>query len=220
MIKRPYIAKYIYSALVLAGVAFALQSCRSDNPNDTGYEYMPDMYRSPSLETYSQTGLFADSMTARKPVYGTIPRSFGYGRDSMYYVPYPYPNTNEGYEAAGTELKNPMAKTEANVAAGKAIFDVYCIHCHGAEGKGDGSIVANGKYPPPPSYSNQLKDLPEGKIYHSITYGKNMMGPHASLVNQADRWKLVLYVQSLQKLGSGSGATENSKNDSTALAKK
>ena len=33
-----------------------------------------DMYVSPSLETYGETDLFSDNMTARHPVPGTIPR--------------------------------------------------------------------------------------------------------------------------------------------------
>ena len=41
-----------------------------------GYEYMPDMYRSPSYETYSENPLFSNNSTARQPVEGTIPRGF------------------------------------------------------------------------------------------------------------------------------------------------
>jgi len=41
-------------------------SC-SDDPKKPGYEYMPDMYRSPSYETNSSNPLFADSMTERQP---------------------------------------------------------------------------------------------------------------------------------------------------------
>ena len=39
-----------------------------------GYEYMPNMYRSPSYETYSENPLFKNNSTARKPVLGTIAR--------------------------------------------------------------------------------------------------------------------------------------------------
>ena len=164
-----------------------------------GIEYTADvdMYRSPSYETYSENPNFADDMTARKPVEGTIPRG---------YMPYPYPNTNEGYEAAGVNLKNPLPLTPEILAEGKDLYIKFCVHCHGAEGKGDGSIIKNGKFPPPPSYSTgmssgggKLSELPEGKIFHSITYGRNLMGSHASQLNHEERWKIVHYVQTLQK---------------------
>jgi hypothetical protein len=43
-----------------------------------------------------------------------------------------------------------------------------------------------------------LKNLPEGKIFHTLTYGKGTMGSHASQLTQEERWKLVFYVQKLQ----------------------
>jgi len=44
-----------------------------------------------------------------------------------------------------------------------------------------------------------MKDLTTGKIFHTITYGVNMMGPHASQLNKVERWKITHYVQTLQK---------------------
>jgi hypothetical protein len=43
---------------------------------------------------------------------------------------------------------------------------------------------------------NQLKP---GHLFHAITYGLNAMGPHASQLTEDERWKIVLYVQELQK---------------------
>ena len=200
--KTKNIAKLSYSLLAGLGLVFAVSSC-NDDTKKPGYEYMPDMYRSPSYETYSSNPLFADSMSARKPVAGTIPRG-----DT--YMPYAYPDNNEGYEAAGKDLKNPLEKTDANLAEGKRVFENMCSHCHGMEGKGDGTIIANGKFPPPPSYSGQLKDLPEGKMFHSITFGKNLMGSHASQLNQKQRWQVIMYVQTLQKLGGEAVASADS----------
>lgn len=191
----------LFLGLAIAGIS-AFTAC-SDDPKHPGYEYMPDMYRSPSYETYSENPNFKDSMTARRPVAGTIPMGDNY-------MPYPYPNTPEGYEAAGRDLKNPLEKTPENLAEGKRLFENFCIHCHGAEGKGDGSVVTVGHFPPPPSYSGQLKDLPEGKMFHTVTYGKNLMGSHASQLNKTERWKIIMYVQTLQKLGGNSATASDS----------
>jgi cytochrome c len=82
------------------------------------------------------------------------------------------------------------------------------MHCHGESGQGDGSLIATGKFPPPPSYSagvssrgGNMRDLTDGKIYHTITYGVNLMGPHATIVNPDERWKITMYVHELAKKG-------------------
>ena len=178
----------------------ALLAACSDDPKKPGYEYMPDMYRSASYETNSANPLLKDSMTEQSPVEGTIARG-----DALYSdidrMPYPYPNTNEGYEQAGKELHNPLPHTDENMAEGKRLYENYCIHCHGEKGQGDGPVVQrNG--PKPPAYnSDALKDLPEGKAFHTTEYGKNMMGSHASQLLASQRWKIIMYVQTLQKQG-------------------
>ena len=175
--------KYFFFLLLLLAA-----SC-TDPVKDPGYEFMPDMYRSSSYETYSPNPNFFDGMTARTPVQGTIPRGFS---------PYPYPDTKEGYEQAGSELHNPLTAAPENLAEGKRLYEIFCSHCHGAGGKGDGAVVQRG-FPPPPPYSGLLlKNLPEGKLFHSVTYGKNLMGSHASQINSDERWKVVMYVQTLQ----------------------
>ncbi|MCF8461657.1 MAG: cytochrome c, partial [Flavobacteriales bacterium] len=47
-------------------IVVLMSSCTTD-PNSPGVEYMPDMYRSPSYETYSTNPVFKDSMTAQLP---------------------------------------------------------------------------------------------------------------------------------------------------------
>ena len=80
---------------------------------------------------------------------------------------------------------------------GEALYGKYCLHCHGASGAGDGKV--SDKLPgAPPSYSGPLKNLSEGKIFHSITYGKGLMGNHGNFLTVDERWKLVHYVQKLQ----------------------
>lgn len=164
-----------------------LQSCKDEL--SPGYEYMPDMYRSPAVETYSETELTETGLSALQPADNSIPRG---------HEPYPYPNSNEGYEAAGQFLKNPVPFSEEALAEGKTAYGKFCVHCHGKKGEGDGSVPTNSDYPPPPAYNKQLKDLPEGKMFHTLMYGRNLMGSHASQISSEDRWKIIYYVQSLQ----------------------
>ena len=35
-------------------------------------------------------------------------------------------------------------------------------------------------------------------MFHTITHGKNAMGPHASQLNKDERWKVAMYVRTMQ----------------------
>jgi mono/diheme cytochrome c family protein len=182
--------KFVFASALFGLVLTSFTSCGKKDVNSPGVEFMPDMYRSPSLEYYGIHTVDGDTInSAKKPVEGTVSRG---------YIPYVYSNTPEGYEQAGLNLHNPYAsQREAFEKDGEVLYGKFCVHCHGAAGAGDGKVA--GKLPgPPPAYNGALKNLPEGKIFHSITYGKNSMGSHASQLTQEERWKLVFYVQKLQ----------------------
>lgn len=196
-------------------IALLIYSC-GRGPNDTGREYIPDMTHSVAYEPYTKNPNFSDSMTARTPVKGTVPRGN--------YMPYHYENNIDGYEKAGMELKNPLAMNEANLAEGKRLYTIYCAICHGANLEADGIIVANGKFPPPTnllsgtsSRGGKAVEMPEGKVYHTMMYGVNLMGSYASQIDHDQRWKIVQYVKSLQNDFLAKSAP---KMDSTATAKK
>lgn len=183
--------KLAFSSALAALVMAGFTSCGKHDENSPGVEFMPDMYRSPSLEYYQTHTVDGDTVyNAMHPVKGSVARG---------YVPYAYPNTPEGYEMAGANLHNPLAasKREQWEQEGEVLYGKFCVHCHGATGAGDGKV--GGKLPgPPPAYNGALKNLPEGKIFHTLTYGKGTMGSHASQLTQEERWKLVYYVQKLQ----------------------
>ena len=164
---------------------------------------MPDMYVSPSMEVYGTRVVDGDTMysTEFMPVKGTIARG---------YIPYVYANTPEGYEQSAS-LVNPIAWSADVDKQGDALYGKFCTHCHGATGGGDGKVGL--KLPgAPPAYNGTLKNLPAGKIFHSITYGKGLMGNHASILTKEERWKLVHYVQKLQ------GPKEAATTDTTKTA--
>ena len=182
--------KFVFASALFGLVLTSFTSCGKKDVNSPGVEFMPDMYRSPSLEYYGIHTVDGYTInSAKKPVEGTVSRG---------YIPYVYSNTPEGYEQAGLNLHNPYAsQKDAFEKDGEVLYGKFCVHCHGAAGAGDGKVA--GKLPgPPPAYNGALKNLPEGKIFHSITYGKNSMGSHASQLTQEERWKLVFYVQKLQ----------------------
>lgn len=188
------VSKFLLGILGVATIF--ITGCKSD-PNSPGFEFMPDMYRSPSYETYLENHAFggADSMSARVPVKGTVPRGF---------TPALVDGSAEGYSKSD-QLVNPIAFNENVLAEGKDKYIKMCSHCHGKTGEADGKVVTNGGFPPPPNFKTgnssrggKLSELSAGKIYHTITYGVNMMGSHASQISSDDRWKIVYFVQELQ----------------------
>jgi mono/diheme cytochrome c family protein len=197
---------YFLSA-VAATIAVFITGCSTEE-NGPGYEYMPDMYRSPAIEAYVDYGMdpfhFGDSMaiaqrntlSARKPVEGTIAFSSDPSK-VIFNLPYHLPNTVEGYEQSA-QLVSPLKETELVVAQGKVIYEKFCMQCHGKTGQGDGKVVTIGNHPPPGAYDGALKELSEGKMFHTLTYGKGMMGQHASQLNKEERWKVISYVKTLQ----------------------
>jgi mono/diheme cytochrome c family protein len=194
---------------LVSAVALMVTGCVTD-PNSPGLEYMPDMYRSPAVEAYVDYGMDPYYVTeevaaaqrntpsARVPVAGTIPFV---GANKAFGLPYAFPNTPEGYEAAGVELLSPLITSAAHIEAGMEIYEKMCTQCHGSEGKGDGALSKNGHIAGIPSYADKLKDLPEGKMYHTLTYGKGLMGSHASQLSQKDRWLVIEYIKVLQNGG-------------------
>lgn len=194
--------------LIAAGsfTLLSMQSCKQASGDYPGDGYTYDMMYSRAYETYALNPVMRDSMGAILPVKGTVP----FGGDpttgdfdaakAEINLPYEYANTLEDYERAGVELINPVAPTEENIAQGKYVFEIYCAVCHGTAGNGQGSIVVSGKYKAvPPSYFDALLlEMPDGKMFHSITYGKNAMGSYAYAVSKEDRWKVIQYINKLQ----------------------
>jgi mono/diheme cytochrome c family protein len=181
------------SKLAIVAVVFSFTSCKEEG--GLAPEYMPDMYRSPAIETYVDYGElrgnysdtnYTNKMSARQPVKGTIHRGF---------LPYGYENTPEGYAAAGENLKNPIVFSDDILEDGKKLYGMFCVHCHGKTGQGDGTIVQRGKFPPIPVKFLPTLDLAEGKMFHTITYGKGLMGSHSPQLNKEERWKLVHFIR-------------------------
>ncbi|MFK8044003.1 MAG: cytochrome c [Crocinitomicaceae bacterium] len=203
-------------AISVIAAGSILTSCKND-PNSPGSEYMPDMYRSPAVETYVDYGQvlgkykteLSDAYEPGLPPSGTIPMSSNATNDLPYehgmpvgwdksHGLYGMPVDSTGYADAAFDL-NPIAYTETVKKDAKVLYQNFCIHCHGEKGDGQGTVVTNGGYPPPPSYSGAgLKDLPAGNIFYSITYGKGLMGSHASQLSKEERWKLVHHIEMLQ----------------------
>jgi mono/diheme cytochrome c family protein len=194
--------RYLKGGLIAGIVGMTAVGCIRDEQSP-GYEYMPDMYRSPAIEAYVDYGEIRDTIryekmhqqSARKPVDGTV----AYTDVAMNDMPYLIPNTFEGYELAGETVKSPLEHSEELVSKGTKIYADFCVQCHGKDGQGNGPVVEKGGHPAPQPFNKGLKDLPEGKMFHTLTYGKGAMGSHASQLTKEERWTVVAYIKTLQQ---------------------
>jgi len=179
------------SIFLLASLMVILNSSCIRRSDETGRAYMPDMVYSDAYDANSENPLFKSGMTSQLSAPGAISRN-GYT--------YPIPNTPEGYILAVTAITNPFTFTKEEVEGeGKKLFNIYCAICHGEKGDGQGTLPGTGKFPNPPSfYSEALLNKPEGQYYHSVMYGRNMMGSYALQLDHKERWMVLTYVKKLQ----------------------
>jgi mono/diheme cytochrome c family protein len=185
MLKR----QLVKNIALLLSAGLLISSCKQEE-NHRGYQYMPDMYDGPALEAYDGYDRFGDSISSLKPVEGTVSRGF------MSYQEYS-PDA-DGYAMAQAEMQMPdgIMADEKTMAEAKELYNIFCTHCHGDKGMGQGILVKNEKFLGVPSYGD--RDINFGTIFHVITYGKGVMGSHASQVTPEERWKLALYVMKLK----------------------
>jgi mono/diheme cytochrome c family protein len=181
----------------------------------------------------------------RMPINGTIPRGYvGYSEEKMTMfngsasnssirtpmngnVPYYFADTEEERKRAELEYckVNPFPITTAGLARGKELFETYCgVSCHGKAANGQGWLVSEenkaSKYPAQPA--NFIKDefyaAGNGRFYHAIMYGKNVMQQHRDKLSFEERWQVIHYIRSLQAASKQLKYDENENTFAPAIA--
>lgn len=93
-------------------------------------------------------------------------------------------------------LKNPFPWSDASVqAAGKALYQLYCLGCHGVTGSGVASSDFSARH-----YPQRLEDRPD--LYYWILSEGSMdkgMPPFKSSISEQARWQVLTYIWSLGK---------------------
>lgn len=178
-------------AIVLLLLIVSLTNYRKVDFTRPNFELLPDMAHSPAYSAFAENENFEDGKTLRAPVSNTI----AWGE-----FPLHYEATKEDALRAGEELKNPFtAEDEGVLARGEFVYLTFCAPCHDAGGTGFGPVVAKG-FPPPASLvtgdSTKMKD---GQLFHIITFGGENMPHYAERVSREDRWKVILYIRSLEE---------------------
>jgi mono/diheme cytochrome c family protein len=185
--------------LAVAAVALGtgLVACTKNAPElraEPNVELIQDMMEQPALKPQDFEPYDRKKASSRLPPENTVPQG---------YKPYPYHMNPQGAEAA---LKNPLAGNSAPevLSMGRGKFETYCAVCHGYEGKGDGPVAPKMLLKPPSLVDAKVVNYNDARIYHIITDGQGVMASYAyQIVDERDRWAIVNYIRSLQKLSKG-----------------
>ena len=192
--------------LIIAGCAITvlvIVSC-NDVKRNPGRTYVPDMAYSRAYETYaSKSALEQKGINYNaKPVEGTM------ARGDMF--PYALKNTPEDYILSAA-VKSPLAKDSVNMIEAERLYLVYCGICHGAKLDGNGPLFNGGDGPftaaPKNFMDADMKNMAEGTMFHSATFGKGQMGSYASQLCTERRWMVIAYVKEKQAAASVAAIT-------------
>lgn len=191
----------------------------SDVKRKPGTDYMPDMRWSRAYETYSASPVFKDGQTSREPVAGTVKRGDVY----PFHIPKDGMGDTTNYYASRA-VKNPLPPlNEKDMKEAERLYLINCAICHGAKLDGNGPLYngGDGPYPAKPATlvgDAKYENMPEGQMYYSTTYGKNLMGSYAAQLQSKERWMVIAYIKSKQKPAAAVAAAPASAADNTAAA--
>jgi mono/diheme cytochrome c family protein len=166
---------------------------------EPGKVYMPDMAYSRAYETYSTSPVFVDGQTNREPVSGTVKRGDAY----PFHIAMDKPGDTANYYASRA-VRNPLPALNADdLKEAERLYLINCGICHGAKLDGNGPLYNGGDGPYPAKPATLVGDakyeaMPEGQMYYSTTYGKNLMGSYASQLQPKQRWMVIAYIKSKQ----------------------
>lgn len=191
--------KFTSISLTLSLVLALAISC-NDVKRKPGKVYMPDMAYSRAYETYSSSPVFGDGQTNRQPVSGTIKR----GETLPFHIAQDAVGDTANYTASKA-VKNPLdALSDTDLKEAERLYLINCAICHGSKLDGNGPLYkgGDGPYPAKPAAlvgDAKYENMPEGQMFYSVTYGKNLMGSYASQLETKERWMVIAYIKSKQK---------------------
>ncbi|MDE2437069.1 MAG: cytochrome c [Sphingomonadales bacterium] len=198
------------SIITVLSAAAVIVSC-SDVKRKPGSVYMPDMADSRAYETYADHSNLAEQgiSYSSRPVAGTISRE-----EEM---PFPIAKDKAGDTVnyvASKQVKSPIDSLSAkDEAEAERLYLINCGICHGTALNGNGPLYKDGTGPYPVAPKNLVGDpivsvMPEGQMFYSVAYGKNLMGSYASQMSRKQRWQVIRYIKNKQmKAKSAAAAT-------------
>jgi hypothetical protein len=153
-------------------------------------EVWDDMKRQEKFLPQTESDLFADQRSSRRPPEGAIARGL-LRDDTPFYT---------GMESGMYLGKNPVPVTMALLQQGQTKFNIYCTPCHDREGMGRGIVPLHvPTWQPSNLMEQRVVEFADGDIFNAITNGRRTMPSYRFQIEPADRWAIIAYVRALQR---------------------
>src|SRR3954466_9068670 len=186
---------FLLGFVLLSVLIVAVAGRRGHMSRKPPFEIFPDMDRQPKLRPQTMASFFKDKMSSQLPVAGTVARGSTFEESVL--------TTGRINGTTNWVETNALPITATLLARGQERFNINCSPCHGAAGDGKGittkfgmAIVGDLHDAKPP---RKVPQQPDGEIFNTISYGKNLMGPYGPNISVEDRWAIVAYVRALQR---------------------
>lgn len=182
-------------------------------------ELFPDMVRQAKYKAQTESSFYADNRSARHHATGTVP--IGYSapegkldekKNSSVDLSGPYENIqftgSPNYRETGrmgTQWGTgiPFEVTPAIMERGQERYTINCAVCHGATGQGNGITSKYGLNGIANLHQQRIRDMADGEIFNTITWGKNTMMGYGGNIQVSDRWAIICYLRALQRSQNG-----------------
>lgn len=194
---RAFLLIFVVCVLAVIGVA----GRRGALSRKTPLYVFPDMRRQLKLRPQEPNAFFANGVSSQLPVPGTMARGKPIQTAGGPVYPYEDSPVFTGCATGTTNFveNNPLAVNARLLERGRQRFTIYCSPCHGQEADGNGitrklgamAVVAN-------LHDKRIVEMPDGEIFNTITFGKNLMGAYGPNVPVEDRWAIVAYLRAVQ----------------------
>ena len=93
-------------------------------------------------------------------------------------------------------LENPFPLDEKSRAGGEAVYDRYCVGCHGSAGKGDGPKAASLAHKPAVLSSPRVaKEMTDAHLFWRISEGMEDMPAWKDRLSDQEVWNLVNHIR-------------------------
>jgi mono/diheme cytochrome c family protein len=140
---------------------------------------------------------FFDPYEAPRPApYGSVPFNTPAGESLG-----PLEATESALNEFAGRIRNPyQANDTAALRTGQVMFERHCGVCHNNDGKGNGPIVGQGKFPMGPNLTLPATvGRSDGYIYGVIRAGRGLMPSYGPRMTHLERWATVIYLRELQR---------------------
>ncbi|MBI4496251.1 MAG: c-type cytochrome [Deltaproteobacteria bacterium] len=96
-------------------------------------------------------------------------------------------------------LKNPLPLSEPAVEQGRQAYAHFCVHCHGPQADGQGTVGQSFAPLPTDLSTPYVQNQGDGDLFMKIRLGFGRHPPLATTVSEEDTWAVVSYIRTLKK---------------------